>query len=46
VENLGVGGTIILKRIFKKRIGWGEDWVDLAKDRGNFRTLVKAVMNL
>jgi hypothetical protein len=28
-------------------IGWdGGDWIDLAQDRDQWRTLVKAVMNL
>jgi hypothetical protein len=28
-------------------IGWGGmDWIDLAQDRGQWRALVKAVMNL
>jgi hypothetical protein len=26
--------------------GWGTDWIDLAKDRGRWRALVNAVMNL
>jgi hypothetical protein len=41
----GVDGRIILKRIFKKRDG-GMDWIELAQDRGRWRALVNAVMNL
>jgi hypothetical protein len=30
-----------------REIGWdGGDWIDLAQDRDQWRTLVKAVMNL
>jgi hypothetical protein len=30
-----------------REIGWdGVDWIDLAQDRDNWRTLVRAVMNL
>jgi hypothetical protein len=30
-----------------REIGWGgTDWIDLAQDRGQWRTLVKTVMNL
>jgi len=43
LENQGVNGRIILRRIFRKLDG-GMGWVDLAQDRGRFRALVKAVM--
>jgi hypothetical protein len=26
--------------------GWGMDWIELARDRGRWRSLVNAVMNL
>jgi hypothetical protein len=30
-----------------REIGWGGiDWIDLAQDRGHWRTLVNTVMNL
>jgi hypothetical protein len=30
-----------------KEVGWGAvDWIDLARDRGNWRAVVSAVMNL
>jgi hypothetical protein len=34
-------------KIDLREIGWdGGDWIDLAKDRDQWRALVKAVMNL
>ena len=36
---------IILKWIFVKWDG-GMDWIDLAQDRGKWRALVNAIMNL
>jgi len=41
LEDLGVDGSITLKWMFKK---W--DWIALAQDRGWWRSLVNAVMNL
>jgi hypothetical protein len=45
LEDPGVDGRIILKRIFKK---WdrGMDWIDMAQDRDRWRAFVNAVMNL
>jgi len=45
LENLNVGGRIILKWIFRK---WnrGMDWMDLAQDRDRWRALVKEVTKL
>jgi hypothetical protein len=45
LEETGVDGRIILKRIFKKWDG-GMDWIELAQDRDRWRALVNAVMNL
>jgi hypothetical protein len=45
LEDIGVGGRIILKWIFEKWDG-GMDWIDLAKDRDRWRALVNAVMSL
>jgi hypothetical protein len=41
-----VGGRIILRWMLQE-IGWsGMDWIDLAKDRDQWRVLVITVMNL
>jgi hypothetical protein len=45
LEDPGVDGRIILKRIFE-RLDGGIDWIDLALDRKMWRALVNAVMNL
>jgi hypothetical protein len=29
-----------------QEVGWSMDWIDLAQDRGRWRVLVNAVMNL
>jgi hypothetical protein len=41
----GVDGRVILKWIFKKWVGEGMDWIELAQDRDRWRAVVKAVMN-
>jgi hypothetical protein len=41
-----VYGRIILKWIFSKFDVVGVGWIELAEDRGRWRALVKAVMNL
>ena len=41
-----VGGTIILRWIFRKWDVRGMDWIDLAQDRDRLWSLVNAVMNL
>jgi hypothetical protein len=34
-------------KIYLREIGWdGGDWIDLAEDSGQWRALVRAVMNL
>ena len=46
LEDVGLEGKIILKWFVKK---WDEgtmDWIDLARDRDKWRTVVIAVMNL
>ena len=45
LEDPGVDGRVMLKWIFKKWDG-DMDWIDLAQDRGSWRTLVNGVMNL
>jgi len=41
-----VDGRIILRWIFRKWGVGGVDWVELAQNRGRWRALVNAVMNL
>ena len=45
LEDQDVDGRIILKCIFRKWDG-DMDWIDLAQDRGRWRALVNAIMNL
>jgi hypothetical protein len=45
-EDQGVGGWTILKMDLRE-IGWyNTDWIDLAQNRDQWRTLVNTVMNL
>jgi hypothetical protein len=46
LEDLGVGGRIILTRIFTKWIEEGMDWIDLVEDKNRYRVLVNAGLNL
>jgi len=52
LEDLDVGGRVILKWIFKKwdgeqKVGWGGmDWIALSKDRDWSQASVNAVMYL
>ena len=47
LKDPGADGGIILKCIFKKKVGWGGmDWIDLAQDRDRWWELVNAVMKL
>jgi hypothetical protein len=46
LEDSGVDGRIILKRIFQE-VGWeGVDWIDMAQYRDRWRAVVNAVINL
>ena len=42
MEDPGVDGRIILKRVFRNVM----DWIDLAQDRDRWRALVNAAKNL
>ena len=44
LEDLGVGGSIILKQVFMTWHG-GMDRINVAQDRDRCRALLKAVMN-
>jgi hypothetical protein len=46
LEEPGVDGRIILRRIFKKCDVGGMDCIELAQDRDRLRALVNVVMNL
>jgi len=46
LEDPGIDGRIILKWIFRKWVGGGMDWIDLAEYRDRWRDLVNVVMNL
>ena len=45
MEDPGVDGRIIFKWILETWDG-GSDWIDLAKDKDRWRSLVNAVINL
>ena len=45
MEDPGVDGKVVLKRIFEKWDG-GMDRIDLAQDRNMWRPVVIAVLNL
>jgi hypothetical protein len=45
LEDPGVDGRIILKRIFE-RLDGGMGWINLAQDRDRWRAVVNAVMKL
>ena len=44
LEDLCVGGTVILKWVFRKWYG-GMDWIDLAQNRNELQAFVNGVMN-
>jgi hypothetical protein len=47
LEDLGVDGRIILRRIFRKFVGGGVmDSIDVTRSRDRWRELVIAAMNL
>jgi hypothetical protein len=45
-QDLDVDRRIILKRTFKKSVGGGMDWIDLAQDRDRWRALVNGTKNI
>jgi hypothetical protein len=45
LEDLGIDGRIVVKWIFKIK-DEGVVWIDLAKDRVKWRTVVNTTMNL
>jgi hypothetical protein len=45
LEDTGIDGMITLRRIFRKCDG-GMDWIDMARDRDRWRTVVNAAMSL
>jgi hypothetical protein len=46
LEDPGIDGRIILRWTFRKWVGGGMVWIDLAQDRGRWWVLVNVVMNL
>jgi len=46
LEDTGIDGRIILSWIFREWDGGDRDWIGLAQDRGRWRALVNAVMNI
>jgi hypothetical protein len=47
MEDPSVDGRTTSSWIFRKCVGGrGMDWIDMAQDRGTWRALVNAVMNL
>jgi hypothetical protein len=46
LEDPGVDGWIILRRIFRKWEVGGIDWIDLAQNKDGCLTLVNVVKNL
>jgi len=46
LEDPGVDGRMILRRVLRKWDVGGIDWIELAEDRDRWRAVVNAVMNL
>jgi hypothetical protein len=46
LEDPGLDGRVILRRLFRKWDWAGMDWIDLVQDRDGWRALVNAVINL
>jgi hypothetical protein len=46
LEDPGIDGRIILKWTCERLDRGGMDWINLAQDRGRWRAVVNAVMNL
>jgi hypothetical protein len=46
LQDLDVDRRIILKLTFKKSVGGGMDWIDLAQDRDRWWALVNGTKNI
>ena len=46
LEDLGIGGRILLNVSSRSGMGGGMDWIYLAQDRDRRRALVNAAMNI
>ena len=46
LQDPGVDGRLILRRIFRKWVVGGMDWIHLAQDRNRWRALVNTVMSI
>ena len=45
LEDLGIGGRVLLKCVFKKLDGGSTDWIAVAQYRDRWRAVVDEVIN-